>query len=70
MGHDRPVDLGLLGCHRLSYLSAIGRLGKFEMRSFIFACVAAVVIACVGALALSYVQEPASVAFTKKSARI
>jgi len=40
------------------------------MRSFIIACVAAVVIAVVGAIALSYVQEPVSVAFTTGNARI
>ena len=40
------------------------------MRSFIMACLAAVVVAVIGAMALSYVQEPVSVAFTTQSARI
>jgi len=40
------------------------------MRSFIIACVAAIVIAAAGAVALSYVQEPVSVAYTTESARI
>jgi len=40
------------------------------MRSFIVACVAAVVIAVAGALFLSSIQEPVSVAFTTQSARI
>jgi hypothetical protein len=40
------------------------------MRTFIVACVAAVVIAALGAAALNYLQEPASVAFTTGGARI
>ena len=40
------------------------------MRSFIIACVAAVVIAAIGAMILNFVQEPADVAFTAESARI
>ncbi len=40
------------------------------MRSFIVACVAALVIAAVGAAALSSIQKPVSVAFTTGSARI
>lgn len=40
------------------------------MRSFIIACVSAVVIAAIGALFLSSLQEPVSVAFTTQSARI
>lgn len=40
------------------------------MRSFIIGCIAAVVVAALGALALSYIQEPVSVAFTTESARI
>ena len=39
------------------------------MRSFIAACIAAVLLAAVGALALNSVQEPVSVAFTTQSAR-
>jgi cell division protein FtsN len=37
------------------------------MRSFIAACVVAIVIAIVGALVLNAVQEPAEVAFTSAS---
>ena len=40
------------------------------MRSVIIACIAAVVIAAVGAVILNFVQEPADVAFTTGSARI
>ena len=40
------------------------------MRSFIVACIAALVIAAVGAAALSFIQEPVSVAFATGSARI
>ncbi len=40
------------------------------MRSFIVSCVAAVVIAIAGAMFLSFIQEPVSVAFTTQSARI
>jgi hypothetical protein len=40
------------------------------MRSFIVACIAAVVIAAVGAAALSVIQKPVSIAFATGSARI
>lgn len=40
------------------------------MRSFTIACVAAVVIAVIGALALSAAQKPVSVAFATDSTRI
>jgi hypothetical protein len=40
------------------------------MRSFIVACVAAIVVAAVGAIALSYLQEPVSVAFSTESVRL
>jgi hypothetical protein len=40
------------------------------MRAFIVACVVAVVIAAIGAVALSSVQKPVSVAYTSGSARI
>ena len=40
------------------------------MRSFIIACVAAVVIAAIGAAVLNFAQEPVDVAFTTESARI
>lgn len=40
------------------------------MRSFVVACVAAVVIAIIGAIALNLAQEPVSVAFTTTNARI
>jgi len=40
------------------------------MRSFIIACIAAVVIAIIGAVILNFIQEPAEVAFTTESARI
>jgi hypothetical protein len=43
---------------------------RFEMRSFLIACIAAIVVALIGALALSYLQEPVSVAFTTAGARI
>ena len=41
------------------------------MRSFIFACIAAVAIAVIAAFLLdSFVQEPVDVAFTTGAARI
>jgi hypothetical protein len=40
------------------------------MRSFITACVAAVVLAAIGATVLSFVQEPASAAFATGSVRL
>ena len=40
------------------------------MRSFITACVAAVVIAAIGALALNSVQEPVAAAFATDAARV
>jgi hypothetical protein len=40
------------------------------MRSFIAACVAAVVIAAIGASVLNYYQEPVDVAFATESVRI
>jgi hypothetical protein len=40
------------------------------MRSFIFACVAAVAIATIGALGLNFFQEPVDVAFATVGARV
>ena len=40
------------------------------MRAFVIACVAALVIAAIGAAALSLIQEPVSVAFATGGARI
>lgn len=40
------------------------------MRSFIIACIAAVAIAAIGAIALNVIQEPVDVAFTSGAARI
>jgi hypothetical protein len=40
------------------------------MRSFVIACIAAVVIAAIGAIILDLVQEPVDIAFTAESARI
>jgi hypothetical protein len=40
------------------------------MRSFIVACVTAIVIAAFGTVTLDLVQEPVSVAFATKSVRI
>lgn len=40
------------------------------MRSFIAACVAAVVLAAIAVFALSSYQEPVSVAFVTEAARI
>jgi hypothetical protein len=40
------------------------------MRSFITACVAAVVLAAIGATALSFIQEPAGTAFKTSSVRL
>lgn len=40
------------------------------MRSFILACVAAVVIAAIGAFALNSIQEPVAVAFSTGGVRL
>jgi hypothetical protein len=40
------------------------------MRSFIVACIAAVVIATIGAVALNCIQEPVSVAFATEGVRL
>jgi hypothetical protein len=40
------------------------------MLSFITACIAAIVLAVVGAVILDHVQEPASVAFTTAGVRL
>ena len=40
------------------------------MRAFILACVAALVIAVIGAAALSYLQKPVGVAFATGATRI
>lgn len=40
------------------------------MSSFIGACIAAVAIAAIGAIALSFVQQPASVAFATQGVRL
>lgn len=40
------------------------------MRSFIFACVAAVVIAAIGATVLNIFQEPVKEAFATESVRV
>jgi hypothetical protein len=40
------------------------------MRSFIAACIAAVAIAVVGAVALNFFQEPAMIAFKTESVRL
>ena len=44
--------------------------GRTAMRSFIIACVVAVVIAAIGAMILNFVQEPVDVAFATEAARI
>jgi hypothetical protein len=40
------------------------------MRSFITACIAAIVIAVVAALALNFIQEPVEVAYSTNAVRI
>ena len=40
------------------------------MRAFILACVAAVVIAAIGAVVLNSIQEPASAAFSTEGVRL
>jgi hypothetical protein len=40
------------------------------MRSFIIACIAAVVIAAIGAIGLNFIQEPVNVAFSTEAVRI
>jgi hypothetical protein len=40
------------------------------MRAFVLACVAAVVIAAIGAVGLQLVQEPVSIAFATDAVRL
>ena len=40
------------------------------MRSFLTACIAAIVIALVGALALNFIQKPSEVAYSTNAVRI
>ena len=40
------------------------------MRTFVAACVAAIVISAIGATVLSYYQEPVEEAFARESVRI
>jgi len=40
------------------------------MRSFIIACIAAIVIAAIGAFALSLLQKPVGVAYATRSVRL
>jgi hypothetical protein len=41
-----------------------------EMRSFVAACIAAIVLAVIGAIVLDHVQEPVSIAFATGSVRL
>ena len=40
------------------------------MRNFVTACLAAIVLAVVGAIVLDHIQEPVSVAFTTAGVRL
>jgi hypothetical protein len=40
------------------------------MRSFVAACIAAIVLAVIGAIVLGHVQEPVNVAFATGSVRL
>ena len=40
------------------------------MRSFVFACIAAVLIAAAGAVALNFIQEPVDIAFATQGVRL
>jgi hypothetical protein len=40
------------------------------MRTFLTACIAAIVIAVIGATALNFAQEPVGVAFSTSSVRL
>jgi hypothetical protein len=40
------------------------------MRSFLAGCIAAVVIAAIGAVVLNFLQEPAAVAFATEAVRL
>jgi hypothetical protein len=44
--------------------------GRIGMRSFIVACVAAIVVAALGAAVLNALQEPVSVAFSTGAVRL
>ena len=44
--------------------------GKTAMRSFVVACIAAVVIAAIGAVALNFLQQPVDVAFATGAVRL
>jgi riboflavin transporter FmnP len=57
-------------CRRSALVLASILHRRAGMRSFVIACIAAVVIAAVGAAALNYFQEPAAVAFSTESVRL
>jgi hypothetical protein len=40
------------------------------MRSFLAACIAAIVLAAIGAIGLNMMQEPAAVAFATQAVRL
>jgi hypothetical protein len=44
--------------------------GRMAMRSFIASCIAAILIAVLGAIALDHFQESARVAFSTSSVRL
>jgi hypothetical protein len=69
-GRRGGAGAGLIGESALPYSFNRGRHMRLEMRSFVMACIAAIVVAAIGALALSYFQEPVSVAFATEGARI
>jgi hypothetical protein len=56
----------------LVWLHAMGRLreGANSMKTFIVACVAAIIIAVIGGVVLSSVQEPVDKAFSTTSVRL
>lgn len=60
--------------HRVLILSirsvSESRGWKDSMRSFIAACIASIVIAALGAVALDLIQEPVATAFTTQSVRL
>ena len=54
--------------YRLTFV--LDQIADVNMRSFLVACVAAITVAAIGAIALNAVQEPVSIAFATHSARI
>jgi hypothetical protein len=69
VGPALPLEvLYFVGSDIISLVMILSR--RMGMRSFVIACIAAVVIASIGAISLNFVQEPVNVAFATESVRL